>query len=78
MVTKITNKKNQEVLGAWGQQMQTIAYGIDLQCDPAVWHWGLCLDTYNAAWQWEKKLCIHAWVTGFPCCIVGKKVCWGK
>ena len=38
----------------------------------------LCLGTYNAARQWEKKLCIHVSVTGSPCCTVEKKMCWGK
>ena len=62
-----------EGLGAWGQRMPTIAHGMDVQRDPAVQHWKLCLDTYNAATQWEKKLCIHVCVTGSPCCTVGKK-----
>ena len=29
------------------------------------------MSRYNAARQWEKKLCIHVCVTGFPCCAVG-------
>ena len=53
--------------------MQTIVHGMDLKWDPAVQHWELCLDTYNAAQQWEKKLCIHVCVTGSPCCTVIKK-----
>ena len=39
----------------------------------AVQHWELCLDTYFTAWQWEEKVCIHACVTGSPCCTVGKQ-----
>ena len=33
--------------------------------------WELCLDTYNASWQWEKKLRIHVCVTGSPGCTGG-------
>ena len=34
----------------------------------------LCLDTYNGAQQWEKKLCIHVCIIGFPFCTGEKKV----
>ena len=29
--------------------MQTSAFGMDKQCDPAVWHWELYLVTYGGA-----------------------------
>ena len=58
--------------------MQTIVLGMDLQWDLAVQHWELCLDTYNAAGQWEKILCIHVCVTGSPCCTVEKKSVLGE
>ena len=34
----------------------------------------IIVNTYNAAWHWEKKLCIHVCVTGSPCCIVEKSM----
>ena len=36
------------------------------------------VDTYNAAQQWEKKLCINVCVTGSPCCTVEKKSVLGE
>ena len=35
--------------------MQTIALGMDLQWDPAVWLWELCLDTYSTTEQRVEK-----------------------
>ena len=52
--------------------MQTIALGMDLQWDPAVQRWELCLDTYIATQQWEEIVCIHACVTWSPCCTAEK------
>ena len=36
-------------LGIWGSQTQTLAFGMDKQRDPAVWHWELYLATYDGA-----------------------------
>ena len=38
----------------------------------------LCLDTYNAAQQWEKKSFIHVCVTGSSWCSVEKKCVGGN
>ena len=35
--------------GVWGQQMQTFAFGVDQQWDPAVQHRELYLVTYDGA-----------------------------
>ena len=53
--------------------MQTVALGMDLQWDPAVFHWELYLDTYITTQQWEEKVCIHECVTWSPCCTAGGK-----
>ena len=49
--------------------MQTIAFGMDKQWDPAVEHWELYLITCDEAGCriiWEKE-CIYVCVTGSPC-----------
>ena len=48
------------------KQYETIAFGMDKQCDPAVSHWELRLVTYDGAWECEKKECIYVCVTGSP------------
>ena len=35
--------------GAWGYQMQTLAFGMNREWDPAVQCWELCLVTYDGA-----------------------------
>ena len=52
--------------------MQTIAFGMDKQWDPAVYHWKLYLVTYDRAWWkiiWIKE-CIYVCVTGSLCSMV--------
>ena len=44
-----------EGLGAWGKQMQNVAFGMDQQWDPAVQHWELCLVTYDGTCNARKK-----------------------
>ena len=47
--------------------MQTIAFGVDKQWDPAVQHWELGLVTCDRAWwrkMWEKEyISMCDWVT---------------
>ena len=50
--------------------MQTTAFGVDKQWDPAVEHRELYLVTCDGAWwriMWEKE-CIYVCVTGSLCC----------
>ena len=42
-------KREGEGLGASGNLMQTSAFGIDKQWDPAIQHWKLCLVTCDGA-----------------------------
>ena len=42
--------------------MQTVAFGMDGQWDPAVWPWEQCLITSDES--------IHVCVTGSTCCTV--------
>ena len=48
--------------------MQTTAFGMDKQGDPAVERWELYLVTYDGARSCEKIECIYACVTELPCC----------
>ena len=52
--------------------MQTIAFGMYKQWDPAVEHWELYLVSCNGAWgriMWEKQ-CMCVCVTQSLCCTV--------
>ena len=54
-----------EGLGAWGREMQNVAFGIDQQWDPAVQPWELCLVTYDVTRNVRKKktyTCMCDWV----------------
>ena len=42
-------------LGAWGIQMQNVAFGMDQEWDPAVQHWELCPVTYYGTCNVRKK-----------------------
>ena len=46
--------------------MQTIAFGVDKQWDPAVQHWQLYVVTCDGAWwriMWEKEcVCIYTYI----------------
>ena len=49
--------------------MQTIAFGVDKQWNPALQHWELFLVTCDGAWyriMWEKE-CVYVCVTGSLC-----------
>ena len=48
-------KVEREGLGAWGIQMQNVAFGMDQQWDPAVYHWELFLITYDGTSNVRKK-----------------------
>ena len=62
--------------------MQTIAFGVDKQWDPAVQPRELYLVTYGTWWRimWEKNVCVYVcvcvyiyiyiYVTGSLCCTV--------
>ena len=41
--------RERDGLGIWGQQMQTVATGVDKQCDPAVKHGELHTVTCDGA-----------------------------
>ena len=52
--------------------MQTIAFGVGKQWDPALKHRELCLVTYDGIWwsiMWEKRICVcvcvHMWLGHF-------------
>ena len=49
MEKRLVAKREGEGLGIWGQQMQIIAFGMDMQWDPAVQHWELRLVTCDGA-----------------------------
>ena len=42
--------------------MQTIAFGMDKQWDPAIQYWEIYLVAYGGAWPCTKKECIHMYV----------------
>ena len=42
-------------MGAWGKEMQNVAFGMDQQWDPAVSPWELCLVNYDGTRIVRKK-----------------------
>ena len=44
-------------IGSSGLMDANYCFWKDLQWDPAVQHWKLCVDTYIATQQWEEKVC---------------------
>ena len=44
-----------EALGAWGKQMQNVAFEMDQQWDLSVQHWELCLVNYDGTCNVRKK-----------------------
>ena len=50
-------------LGIWGYQMQTIAFGVDKQWDPAVQPWELYVVPCGGAGSCEKKnVFMYVWL----------------
>ena len=51
----VVAKGEWEGVGAWGKQMQNVAFGMDQQWDPAVQHWEFYLVNYDGTCNVRKK-----------------------